>query len=247
MIEGWREEGSGGKGTCCAPWRPQFNPYLGKKGRQRELTLQCALSSTCSPWHSCLQPSCTDLCVCTKVTKTNTEYYNWNLFPHLPKYPLLMDSAINATLTFCIHVTTLLLLSSLRNFGAFAYPRPLQSSPLRQSSAVLPYLEGYYVDQGGLELKVLAALLSKAGIKDVWNRAWLCCQFCLETVFFIYKNMEIYQRTVGTLWNSLLWERLCIEQILTLDICSRGWLCLASLGREPLGPVEAQWPRVGEC
>lgn len=53
-----------------------------------------------------------------------------------------MESAVNATLTLCIHVTALLLLSSLRNFGAFAYPRPLQSSPLRQSFTVLPYLAG---------------------------------------------------------------------------------------------------------
>lgn len=51
-----------------------------------------------------------------------------------------MESAVNGTLTLCIHVTALLLLSSLRNFGAFAYPRPLQSSPL--SFTVLPHLAG---------------------------------------------------------------------------------------------------------
>jgi hypothetical protein len=30
-------------------------------------------------------------------------------------------------------------------------------------------------------------------------------------------------------------------------ICNRGWLYLASMGGEALGPVKALWPSVGEC
>jgi len=32
-----------------------------------------------------------------------------------------------------------------------------------------------------------------------------------------------------------------------IHVCSRGWHCLASIGREALGPVKACFPNVGDC
>lgn len=74
-----------------------------------------------------------------------------------------MESAVNATLTFCIHVTALLFLSRPGNFGAlswaFALSFPFETEFHCAALRGRPTI--YYVDQGGLELKVLTALLSK--------------------------------------------------------------------------------------